>query len=288
MNTNLFQRISDAVADTGKLAVETATGRRYTYEDLILGSGRFANALLDRGVKPGDRVAVQVEKSVEALILYLACLRAGAVYLPLNTAYTLTELEYFIGDAEPALVVCDPAKRDGLAPIAERANAALETLDKNGQGSIVDLAAADSRTFLTAVVGEDDLAAILYTSGTTGRSKGAMLTHGNLLSNAMTLRDVWRFTPDDVLLHALPIYHTHGLFVASNVTFMSGASMIFCPRFDPDEVMRLLPRTTVMMGVPTFYPPPEASRPEPGGDRTYAPLRVRLCAAPGRDASRME
>jgi malonyl-CoA/methylmalonyl-CoA synthetase len=253
MNTNLFQRISDAVADTGKLAVGTNTGRRYTYEDLILGSGRFANALLDRGVKPGDRVAVQVEKSVEALILYLACLRAGAVYLPLNTAYTLTELEYFIGDAEPALVVCDPAKRDGLAPIAERANAALETLDKNGQGSIVDLAAADSRTFLTAVVGEDDLAAILYTSGTTGRSKGAMLTHGNLLSNAMTLRDVWRFTPDDVLLHALPIYHTHGLFVASNVTFMSGASMIFCPRFDPDEVMRLLPRTTVMMGVPTFY-----------------------------------
>jgi malonyl-CoA/methylmalonyl-CoA synthetase len=195
MNVNLFQRISDAVADTGKLALETSAGRRYTYEDLILGSGRFANALLDRGREAGDRVAVQVEKSVEALILYLACLRAGAVYLPLNTAYTLTELEYFIGDAEPALVVCDPAKRDGLAPIAERANGALETLDKNGEGSIVDLAAGDSRAFLTAVVGEDDLAAILYTSGTTGRSKGAMLTHGNLLSNAMTLRDVWRFTP---------------------------------------------------------------------------------------------
>ncbi len=253
MNANLFQRISDAVADTAKVAIETSAGRRYTYDDLILGSGRFANALVDRGVKPGDRVAVQVEKSVEAVILYLACLRAGAVYLPLNTAYTLAELEYFIGDAEPALIVCDPAKREGLAPIAGRAKAALETLDKAGQGSIVDLAEGDSRAFLTAVVDDDDLAAILYTSGTTGRSKGAMLTHGNLVSNALTLRDTWRFTSADVLLHTLPIYHTHGLFVASNVTFISDASMIFCSRFDADEVMRLLPRATVMMGVPTFY-----------------------------------
>ncbi len=253
MNANLFQRISDAVADTAKVAIETSAGRRYTYEDLILGSGRFANALVDRGVKPGDRVAVQVEKSVEAVILYLACLRAGAVYLPLNTAYTLAELEYFIGDAEPALVVCDPKMREGLAPVAERAGAALETLDRDGKGSIVDLAEGDSRAFPTAIVGEDDLAAILYTSGTTGRSKGAMLTHGNLVSNALTLKDYWRFTSEDVLLHALPIYHTHGLFVASNVTFISDASMIFCPRFDPDEIMRLMPRATAMMGVPTFY-----------------------------------
>ena len=253
MNANLFQRISDAVQDLGKVAIETNDGRTYTYEDVILRSGRMANALVERGVKPGDRVAVQVEKSVEAVILYLACLRSGAVYLPLNTAYTLAELEYFIGDAEPALVVCDPAKREGLAPIAERGKAALETLDKDGKGSIADLAESDSRAFPTAVVGEDDLAAILYTSGTTGRSKGAMLTHGNLGSNALTLRDYWRFTSADVLLHALPIYHTHGLFVACNVTFISDASMIFCPRFDPDEIMKLLPRATALMGVPTFY-----------------------------------
>ncbi|NNM72620.1 malonate--CoA ligase [Enterovirga aerilata] len=253
MNANIFQRISDAIADTSKVAIETSAGQRYTYEDVILESGRLANALADRGVKPGDRVAVQVEKSVEALILYLACVRAGAVYLPLNTAYTLTELEYFIGDAEPALVVCDPAKREGLAPVAERAKAALETLDREGRGSLADLAKGDSRAFPTAIVGEDDLAAILYTSGTTGRSKGAMLTHGNLVSNALTLKDYWRFTSQDVLLHALPIYHTHGLFVASNVTLLSDASMIFCPRFDPDEIMRLMPRATVMMGVPTFY-----------------------------------
>ena len=253
MNANLFQHLSDAVADIAKVAIETPDGARHTYEDIILDSGRFANALLAAGVNPGDRVAVQVEKSVRALTLYLACLRAGAVYLPLNTAYTLNELGYFIGDAEPALVVCDPAVRDGLAPIAEPAGAVLHTLDRNGEGSLADLATEQSHAFPTAVVEEDDLAAILYTSGTTGRSKGAMLTHGNLVSNALTLKEAWRFTADDVLIHALPIYHVHGLFVASNVAFLSDATMIFCPRFDAAEVLRLLPRATVLMGVPTFY-----------------------------------
>ncbi len=189
MNHNLFARVADNVSDPHRAVIETLAGESWSYADLVARSGQLARVLVDLGVKPGDRVAAQVEKSVEALILYLACLRAGAVYLPLNTAYTLAELEYFIGDAEPALVVCDPAKREGLAPIAERGNAALETLDKDGKGSIVDLAQNDSRAFPTAIVGEDDLAAILYTSGTTGRSKGAMLTHGNLVSNALTLKD---------------------------------------------------------------------------------------------------
>ncbi|MDB5512531.1 MAG: malonyl-CoA synthase [Enterovirga sp.] len=253
MNSNVFQRISDAVADTGKVAIETSSGRRVTYEDIILESGRLANALIAREVAPGDRVAVQVEKSVEALILYLACLRAGAVYLPLNTAYTLTELEYFVGDAEPKLIVCDPANRDGIAAFAEPKGAAVETLDKAGAGTLIDLAAASSHAFPTAVVGDDDLAAILYTSGTTGRSKGAMLTHGNLVSNALTLKDLWRFTSEDVLIHALPIYHVHGLFVASNVALLSDAAMLFCARFDPDEILSLMPRATALMGVPTFY-----------------------------------
>jgi malonyl-CoA/methylmalonyl-CoA synthetase len=254
MNANLFQHFSDSVADISKVAIETGTAA-ITYEDLILLSGQMANALQARGVNVGDRVAVQVEKSVPALVLYLACMRAGAVFLPLNTAYTLSELEYFIGDAEPALIVCDPARRDGIAALAEAGEtpASVETLDRDGQGSLVVLAGEQSHAFPTVVVEEDDLAAILYTSGTTGRSKGAMLTHGNLVSNALTLRDTWQFTHDDVLIHALPIYHTHGLFVASNITFMTGSAMLFMPKFDADEVMRLMPRATVMMGVPTFY-----------------------------------
>jgi malonyl-CoA/methylmalonyl-CoA synthetase len=255
MNANLFQHLSDAVADTDKVAIETAS-ERITYGDLILASGRMANALQERGVNPGDRVGVQVEKSVPNLVLYLACLRAGAVYLPLNTAYTLSELDYFIGDAQPVLVVCDPSKREGIEGIVKlklKGKGAVETLDRDGRGSLVELAEGQSHAFPTVVVEADDLAAILYTSGTTGRSKGAMLTHDNLVSNALTLKDYWRFTSDDVLIHALPIYHTHGLFVASNITFLAGGSMLFLPKFDAEEVMRLMPRATALMGVPTFY-----------------------------------
>ena len=251
MNANLFQHLSDAVSDTSKVAIETSAGRKWTYDDLILAAARMANALQARGVAPGDRVAVQVEKSVEALVLYLGCLRAGAAFLPLNTAYTGAEVEYFIGDAEPALVVCDPAKAEAVRAVAGKV--AVDTLDAGGRGSLADLAANQSNAFPTAVVQPDDLAAILYTSGTTGRSKGAMLTHRNLVSNALTLRDYWRFTSGDVLIHALPIYHTHGLFVASNIVFLADASMLFLPKFDADEIMRLMPRATALMGVPTFY-----------------------------------
>jgi malonyl-CoA/methylmalonyl-CoA synthetase len=193
-----------------------------------------------RGVKPGDRVAAQTEKSVEALVLYLATVRAGAVYLPLNTAYTLNELDYFIGDAEPSLIVCDPSKADGITALAAKVHARVETLDSDGKGSLSDAAAKASTDFTTVPRAGDDLAAILYTSGTTGRSKGAMLTHDNLASNSLSLVEYWRFTKDDVLIHALPIYHTHGLFVASNVTLFSRAAMIFLPKLDPELMIKLM------------------------------------------------
>ena len=249
MANHLFDAIRAAAAPEA-VFIETAEGRRWTYGDMIRLSGQLAHALARRGVTPGDRVAVQVEKSPEALMLYLACLRAGAIYLPLNTAYTLAELGYFLGDATPALVVVDPKVRDSVAEIA---GGAVETLDATGGGSLLQLAGAEEADFSDIERGPDDLAAILYTSGTTGRSKGAMLTHDNLLSNALTLRDHWRFTAADRLIHALPIFHTHGLFVASNVTLLAGASMYLLPKFDADEVLRLMESATVLMGVPTFY-----------------------------------
>jgi malonyl-CoA/methylmalonyl-CoA synthetase len=251
-DANLFTRLAAAVQDPGRVAIEAEDGA-VTYGDLLARTGRVANLLAARGVRPGDRVAVQVEKSVEALVVYLATVRAGAVYLPLNTAYTPAELDYFIGDAEPKVVVCDPARRGSMEPLAAKVGAAVETLGADGRGSLADAAAREPADFATVPRAGDDLAAILYTSGTTGRSKGAMLTHDNLVSNALTLIDVWRFTRDDVLIHALPIYHTHGLFVATNVVLFSGARMIFQPRFDPAEVLRSFPRATALMGVPTFY-----------------------------------
>jgi len=253
MNANLFSRLFDTLDDPARLAIETTDGQGVSYGDLISRAGQMANVLVSRGVKPGDRVAAQTEKSVPGLVLYLAAVRAGAVYLPLNTAYTLNELEYFIGDAEPSLVVCDPAKAEGISPIAAKVGAKVETLGADGKGSLTEAAAKAPAQFETVARADDDLAAILYTSGTTGRSKGAMLTHDNLASNSLTLVDYWRFTSKDVLIHALPIYHTHGLFVASNVTLFARASMIFLPKFDPELIIKLMARATVLMGVPTFY-----------------------------------
>jgi malonyl-CoA/methylmalonyl-CoA synthetase len=235
-------------------------GRRYSYADLDKVSARFANTLISLGVQPGDRVAVQVEKSIEAFMLYLGALRAGGVFLPLNTAYTGAELAYFLGDAEPRVFVCDPARAAALAlaPVAAEAGARLETMGvfvagQSVPGSLLEKALAAAESFATVTRGPDDLAAILYTSGTTGRSKGAMLSHHNLWSNAVTLCDYWNFTADDVLLHALPIYHTHGLFTSSNTLIAGGGSMIFLPRFDAQQVIEWLPKATSMMGVPTFY-----------------------------------
>src|SRR4051812_945734 len=252
-NANLFSRLFGDLDDPSRLAIETVDGQRISYGDLIARAGQVANVLVDRGVKPGDRVAAQTEKSVPGLVLYLAGVRGGGVSLPLNTAYTLNELEYFITDAEPSLVVCDPSKAEGIGAIAAKVGAKVGTLGADGNGSLTDRADKVSSEFETVPRANDDLAAILYTSGTTGRSKGAMLTHDNLASNSLSLVEYWRFTDKDVLIHALPIYHTHGLFVASNVTLFARASMIFLPKFDPDLIIKLMARATVLMGVPTFY-----------------------------------
>ena len=223
-------------------------GRVLTHGGLDALSARLAHALQALGVKPGDRVAAQVEKSPETIALYIACVRAGAVWLPLNTAYTRAELSYFVEDSEPSLFVAAPGQEDKVAGVT------VATLGTDGHsGSLLKLAAKQSDSFADIARGPDDLAAILYTSGTTGRSKGAMLSHENLASNARTLMQVWRFTDRDVLLHALPIYHTHGLFVATNTILMAGAEMLFLPKPDMDEMFRLMPRATVVMGVPTFY-----------------------------------
>jgi malonyl-CoA/methylmalonyl-CoA synthetase len=253
MNANLFDILARGITDPDKVAIETAAGERTTYAELVARTGRMANALARLGVEPGDRVAAQIEKSVEAIVLYLATVRAGGAFLPLNTGYTPAEIEYFLGDAEPAVFVCDPARLEALRPVADAAGARALTLDGDGAGTLTEAAAAEPDSFATVERSADDLAALLYTSGTTGRSKGAMLTHGNLVSNTEALRETWAYTADDVLIHALPIFHTHGLFVATNVTLFSGASMLFLPKFDVDRIFALLPRATVLMGVPTFY-----------------------------------
>jgi malonyl-CoA/methylmalonyl-CoA synthetase len=255
MTGNLFARFLEAMPEGHRPFIVTASGRTVSYGDVQTLSAKLANAMTARGLERGDRVAVQVEKSPEALILYLACLRAGAVFLPLNTAYTISETEFFVSDAKPKIFVASPEREPSVRPMTERLGvAATETLGTDGEaGTLLGLAADADASFEDAQVGESDLAAILYTSGTTGRSKGAMLSHRNLGSNAYTLCDTWRFTSEDVLLHALPIFHTHGLFVASNVILSAGASMIFLPKLNPDDVFRLLPGATTMMGVPTFY-----------------------------------
>lgn len=255
MNENLFELFRRHFpADLDRTFIERPDGSTLSYADLLDRSGRVARVLQELGVKPGDRVAAQVEKSPEALMLYLGSLRAGAVYLPLNTAYTAGEIRYFLGDAEPTLFVCGPGHAAEMKALgAELGVPQVETLGEQGEGSLTDRVEAAMAAGVDVPRGRDDLAAILYTSGTTGRSKGAMLSHGNLASNAATLRDAWAFTADDRLLHALPIFHTHGLFVATNITLMAGGSMIFLPRFDLETMIRLLPKATAMMGVPTFY-----------------------------------
>jgi len=227
--------------------------RPLTYIELEASVCRTANALISLGVQPGDRVAAQLNKGLAPLILYLATVRAGAVFLPLNTAYTPAEVEYFVKDAEPALLFCERESMAVLQPLAERAGARVQVVDATSSNAAWPAALEHSDAFTPVARGEEDIAAILYTSGTTGRAKGAMLSHRNLASNALTLADYWKFTAEDVLLHALPVYHTHGLFVAINTVMVAGASMIFLPRFDAAELVSLMPRATVLMGVPTFY-----------------------------------
>ncbi len=249
----LYDALFAPLAVRSSALLTLADGAEISGQGFLAMLAQTAHALRAAGVLPGDRVAVQVAKSPQALAVYGAALALGAVFLPLNTAYTAAEVEYFLGNATPRVFLCDPSREGEMAPVAAAHGAALLTLGAAGQGSLADAMTGQPELITPEPRGADDLAAILYTSGTTGRSKGAMLTHRNLLSNAETLAALWRFTPDDVLLHALPIFHTHGLFVASNVSLLTGGRMIFLPGFDLDTVLRLLPQATAMMGVPTFY-----------------------------------
>ena len=255
MTHNLFELFQSRFpVDRSEPFIETGDGRTYTYADAEQASGRFARLLGGLGVKPGDRLAVQVEKSPEAVFLYLASLRLGAVYLPLNTAYRDAEMRHFLTDAEPKILVCRPedeAERGALAQIC--GVACVLTLDGQGQGSLVEDSRGLDADYPTAETEADDIAALLYTSGTTGRPKGAMLSHHNLAANLKTLHRAWGWGPEDVLLHALPLFHTHGLFVALGCVLLNGTRMLFLPQFDADWAVRLLPRASVFMGVPTHY-----------------------------------
>jgi malonyl-CoA/methylmalonyl-CoA synthetase len=254
VNDNLYERLC-AETDGARLFARQAGSGLLDYAGLHARSAQYANALLDLGVTPGDRVLVQADKCVEMILLYLGALRAGAVLVPLNTAYTIAELEYYIGDAQPRIVVCAPGRLSTILPVARKLGVAHVLTLGGIEGGGTLAARADHCDVLcpSADCDAGSIAAIIYTSGTTGRAKGAMLTHGNLAANAFGLKACWHFMPDDVLLHALPLFHIHGLFVAVNVTLAAGASLILLPAFDSDAIVANMPATTVFMGVPTHY-----------------------------------
>ena len=253
MTNHLFDALFAPLAGRQTALMLLQDGTSISGQTFLAMIARAAHALRTEGVTAGDRIAVQIAKSPEALAIYGASLALGAVFLPLNTAYTAAEVGYFLGNATPRIFLCDPAHQGKLAGVADQHGARLLTLDGAGMGTLADRMLIMPDHIEPVSRGPDDLAAILYTSGTTGRSKGAMLSHGNLLSNAAVLTDLWQFTQDDVLLHALPIFHTHGLFVASNICLLSGGAMVFLPSFDAETVLRMVPLATAMMGVPTFY-----------------------------------
>ena len=252
---NLFTLLESGFPkDKSACAIETHDGLYYSWSDLERATSKMANLLAGLKLKPGSRVAVQVEKSPEALFLYLATLKAGLVYLPLNTAYQGAEVEYFIDNAKPSVVVCSPKNFSWVSKIAFKSGTDhVFTLGEERDGTLLERAGGLSDKFKAVARSDDDLAAILYTSGTTGRSKGAMLSHGNLSSNAKVLKKYWAWQKGDVLLHALPIFHVHGLFVASHGALLNGSKMIWLPKLDVTQLIKHLPRSTVMMGVPTFY-----------------------------------
>lgn len=255
MSANLYALFASRFpADLETPLLETDEGKTYCYGQIAALSARIANALTARGASPGDRVAAQVEKSPEALALYLACLRGGFVYLPLNTAYQPAEVEYFLGDATPSVFVCRPESEGSMRAIADAAGiGSLLTLGHEGNGTLLEAARDASAENTPHPCPPEDLAIIIYTSGTTGRSKGAMLTHGNLAANGLALSRAWAFTAADVLLHALPLFHVHGLFISTHCVLLTGARMVFLRKYDAAAVLRNLSRCTVMMGVPTYY-----------------------------------
>jgi malonyl-CoA/methylmalonyl-CoA synthetase len=259
MNANLYTLFrSRFPQDLDDCWLETDDAKYYSWRDLERGTAKIANLFASLQLPAGSRIAAQVEKSPEALMLYLATIRAGFVYLPLNSAYRASEMEYFIGNATPAVVVCSPKNFGWITQIAFRAGTRhVFTLDEPHQGrnsgTLLSRAVHHADHFDTVHRDPDDLAAILYTSGTTGRSKGAILSHDNLASNIRVLQDAWQWQPDDVLLHALPLFHIHGLFVAAHGALMNGSKTIFLSKFDSGSVMQHLSRATVFMGVPTYY-----------------------------------
>ncbi len=255
MSENLYALFESRFpAKRSSIVLQTDTGLECSYADLDRETARYAALLTSLGLAPGDRVAVQVEKSHTAFFLYLACLRAGLAYLPLNSAYQAGEVGYYLENAEPRVVVAQPKSMPWLEPLAaQRGIAHLYTLDDAGKGTLVDAASAAPEKFATVARRGDDLEAILYTSGTTGRSKGAMITHRNLSSNALALHRAWGFRPGDVLLHMLPIFHVHGLFVACHTALLNGSKMLFHAKFDAQRALQEFARATVFMGVPTFY-----------------------------------
>jgi malonyl-CoA/methylmalonyl-CoA synthetase len=280
---NLYALIRNRLPlDLGKPCIETPDGCVWSFSDLDRGTARLAGWLASLYPWRNARVVAQVEKSPEALMLYLATLRAGLVHVPLNTAYQKAELSHFLADAQPTVFVCTPQRHDELAPLARGFGCRhVMTLGEARDGTLLEAAAPFPDVFPIVVRQDDDLAAILYTSGTTGRSKGAMLTHGNLSSNARVLDEFWGFASQresgrpDVLLHALPLFHVHGLFVAAHAALMAGARMLFLPRFDAAQTLAWLPRATVFMGVPTYYSRLLA---EPGLTRR-ACANLRLCVS---------
>jgi malonyl-CoA/methylmalonyl-CoA synthetase len=255
VNTNIYTVFSEhSPAAPSSTFIETEAGLTWSYADLEQESARLARYLTEAGIQKGERVAVQVEKTPQALFLYLACLRAGFIYLPLNIAYTESELAYFIDNAEPAAIVCRSASLASFKQIATGKTVRhFYTLENAPEHNLLHLSESTDSQFETVSCDRDDVAVILYTSGTTGQPKGAMITHGNLAANGLALRQIWGFTKNDVLLHALPIFHIHGLFVACHCVLLSGSKMLFIPKFNTDTIIKLLPRATVLMGVPTFY-----------------------------------
>lgn len=249
----LYDRLFGRHAGKDTAFLHLPDGKILTHAAFLAVAAQFGHVFAGLGLKAGDRIAVQVEKSPECLAIYAACAQSGLVFLPLNTAYTAQEVAYFFEDSGAALIICDGGAEAQIAPIAHRLSAALLTLNADSTGTLMDAAAPMPTVLATTPRGDGDLAALLYTSGTTGRSKGAMLSQRNLLSNAETLASEWQFTNADVLLHALPIFHTHGLFVAVNVTLIAGGSMVFMPKLDVDALIAWMPRATSLMGVPTFY-----------------------------------
>lgn len=252
MSANLYKALREGFPDDrARIAIEVPGGPRFSFAALDEAAGRMARLLLDLGVRRGSRVMAQLEKSPEAVFLYLATLRIGAIFVPLNPAYLEAELDYFIADAKPAVIVGQPDSQAMLGKLSR--GAIVLTLGREAGGSLIERIAGLTPTSEIADMDPDEIAAIVYTSGTTGRSKGAMLSHGNLLANAATLHRIWGWRTGDVLLHALPIYHVHGLFIALHCAFLNGSRVIFLPRFEAREVIAQLPRASVFMGVPTFY-----------------------------------